>query len=724
MNIEKNFHLALQHYQQGNLEQAESLLRKVIKKRPDDFRALNFLGIIQYTLRNYDPAIEYFKKGLKFSPASADIHFNLGNALREIGQFDEAIALYQKALQLNPDYFDAYHNLGNVFQKKYQYNEAIANYQQALKRNPNLAITYYNLGTISQDKGYLNEAVMFYQKSLQIDPNILDAYFNLGNIFREMKSFNEAIESYQKALQLNPNLADACYNLGIVYDEKGQIEDAIVYYQKALQINPRLSQAHNGLGVVMQKKNEIDKAIEHYRQALAIMPDFIEATINIGNALRDYRLSEESELWYRRALSEKPDCTFCYDNLFFLMLYNDRYNAMTVFSEHLQFAKHCAEPLSSAIIPHMNARNPDRILKIGYVSPDFRKHAVSYFIEPVLSAHSKENFQIYCYADVSRADEVTERLHQYAGQWRSIAGMSDQQVADLIRSDGIDILVDLAGHTAHNRLLVFAQKPAPVQVTWIGYPATTGLSTMDYKIVDSYTDPPGLTEQFYTEKLIRMPGSFLCYLPDRESPEAGTLPVLAAGHVTFGSFNNFAKVTLDVMELWSRILLGVPNSRLIMKANSLGDKSTSKNVLEIFEQNGIDRDRIELHAMVQSSSLHLDLYNRIDIGLDTFPYNGTTTTCEALWMGVPVITLSGKTHAARVGASLLSNNGLADMIAETQDEYREKAVLLAYDVNRLQVLRKTLRKQMALSPLTDAQRFAAHLETCFRDTWSQWCKRL
>ena len=690
MNIENNFHLALQYYQQGNLEQAELLLRKVIIKRPDDFRALNLLGIIQYTLKNYNPATEYFRKALQFSAASADIYFNLGNVLKDTGQFDEAIAHYQKALQLNPDHFEAYHNLGNVFQKKNQYNEAIANYQQALKRNPNLAAAYYNLGNISEDKGYLDEAVLF----------------------------------YQKALELNPNLDDACYMLGIVYDEKGQIDNAEACYQKALQINPHFSQAHNGLGVVMQKKNEIDRAIGHFRDALTIMPDFVEAQINIGNALRDYRLSEEAEYWYRRSLSEKPDCTFCYDNLFFLLLYNDRYDAMTVFSEHLQFAKHCAEPLSSAIIPHMNARNPDRILKIGYVSPDFRKHAVSYFIEPVLSAHSKENFQIYCYADVSRADEVTERLHQYAGQWRSIAGMSDQQVADLIRSDGIDILVDLAGHTAHNRLLVFAQKPAPVQVTWIGYPATTGLSTMDYKIVDSYTDPPGLTEQFYTEKLIRMPGSFLCYLPDRESPDAGTLPVLAAGHVTFGSFNNFAKVTLDVMELWSRILLGVPNSRLIIKANSLGDKSTSKNVLEIFEQNGIDRDRIELHAMVQSSSLHLDLYNRIDIGLDTFPYNGTTTTCEALWMGVPVITLSGKTHAARVGASLLSNNGLADMIAETQDEYREKAVLLAYDVNRLQVLRKTLRKQMALSPLTDAQRFAAHLETCFRDTWSQWCKRL
>ena len=331
---------------------------------------------------------------------------------------------------------------------------------------------------------------------------------------------------YQKVLQLNPDMDDACYTLGTVYSEKGQLDNAIAYYQKALLLNPRLAQAHNDLGIVMQKKNEIVQAMELYRDAVVIMPDFIEARVNIGNALRDYRHSEDAEYWYRRALSIAPNCAFCYDNLFFLMLYHDRYDAAAVFSEHLHFAKHCAEPLSSAITPHVNVRIPDRILKIGYISPDFRKHSVSYFVEPVLASHSKEHFLIYCYSDVSQPDDVTERLRRHAVQWRNIAGMPDQEVADLIRSDGIDILVDLAGHTAHNRLLVFARKPAPVQVTWIGYPATTGLSSVDYKIVDSQTDPPGLTEQFYTEKLIRMPESFLCYLPEKESPDVGALPPL------------------------------------------------------------------------------------------------------------------------------------------------------------------------------------------------------
>jgi predicted O-linked N-acetylglucosamine transferase (SPINDLY family) len=688
MKPEKIFQLALQRFHEGELEQAESLIREVIGKQPNDLKALNFMGMILTKLRKYEPAIEFFRRALSLSPLSADLHYNMGTVLKDAGRFDEAITHYQRALQINPEHFESHHNLGHIFQRKKEIDQAILYYQEALKRNPNLADAYYNLGTIAQDKKYLNEAILF----------------------------------YQKALQLAPNLDDAYYRLGSVYADTEQLADAISCYQKALQINPRLAPAHNGLGIVMQKMHEIDRAMEQYRQAVTLMPDFVEAHINMGNALRDFRFSEGAEQWYRQALSIAPDCTFCYDNLFFLMLYHEWYDASTVFSEHLKFAQHCAEPLSSAINPHANTREPDRILKIGYVSPDFRKHAVSYFTEPVITAHSKEDFQIFCYSDVSRDDAIAERLRQHVFQWQNIKGMPDQQVADLIHSDGIDILVDLAGHTAHNRLLVFARKPAPVQVTWIGYPATTGLSAMDYKIVDAHTDPPGMTEQFYTEKLIRMPESFLCYLPDGESPAVGPLPCLSAGHITFGSFNNFAKVNPGVITMWAQILLGVPGSRFIMKANGLADKTAARIVMDMFGKNGINADRIELHGLIPSSGMHLGLYNRVDIGLDTFPYNGTTTTCEALWMGVPVITLAGKTHAGRVGSSLLANAGLAELIAETPDDYKEKAVLLVQDLKRMQTLRESLRERMAQSPLTDAKRFTANLEKCYRDIWIKWCK--
>jgi protein O-GlcNAc transferase len=300
--------------------------------------------------------------------------------------------------------------------------------------------------------------------------------------------------------------------------------------------------------------------------------------------------------------------------------------------------------------------------------------------------------------------------------------MSDEQVTELIRKDEIDILVDLAGHTASNRILVFARKPAPIQINWIGYPPTTGLSTIDYKIVDNYTDPLGKTEHFYTEKLIRMPESFLCYLPDRESSEVGNLPTLTSGYITFGSFNNFAKVSPEVMELWANILNAMPDSRLILKAKSFSDRSTCEYVRDVFNLKGIAEERTELLSWEPSTTGHLDIYNRIDISLDTFPYNGTTTTCEALWMGVPVITLAGTAYASRSGVSLLSNVGLPDLVATTFDEYFSIAIDLAKDSKRLQSLRKNLRDMMKYSPLCDAKRFTINSERCYRKMWETWCQ--
>jgi predicted O-linked N-acetylglucosamine transferase (SPINDLY family) len=312
-------------------------------------------------------------------------------------------------------------------------------------------------------------------------------------------------------------------------------------------------------------------------------------------------------------------------------------------------------------------------------------------------------------------------MRHYADHWRNISGMSDEKAVESIGEDGIDILVDLAGHTANNRLLLFARKPAPVQVSCIGYLATTGLSAIDYRIADRYTDPPGLTGKYYTEKLVRLPDSFLCYLPDRESPEIGTLPALTAGHISFGSFNKLAKVSPEVISTWSEILKAVPESRLIMKAFSFFDRMTREHTINRFAQNGIGPERIILLSW-DPSPKHLQSYNLVDIGLDTFPFNGAATTCEALWMGVPVITIEGAAYHSRAGISLLSNAGLADFIAKTYDEYIQIAVNAANDIKKLQSLRQRLRDMMAHSPLTDAKRFTANLEKCYRTMWKRWCK--
>jgi predicted O-linked N-acetylglucosamine transferase (SPINDLY family) len=405
------------------------------------------------------------------------------------------------------------------------------------------------------------------------------------------------------------------------------------------------------------------------------------------------------------------------------MNYSQRYEAPQIFSEHLNYAMRFAEPLYPIAFAYGNTKQSGRRLKIGYLSPDFRCHSVAYFIEPVIGAHDREGYEVFCYSDVAKPDEVTARIRGLADQWRDVSPLPDERIADLIRSDEIDILVDLAGHTAKNRLLVFARKPAPLQVSWIGYPSTTGLKTVDYKIVDQYTDPAGFSEQYYTEQLVRLPDCFLCYQPDREAPDIKPLPAMKNGFITFGSFNNLAKVSEDIAITWAEILKAEPSSRLIIKAKGLISERARKNVGEFFRRQGIAENRIKLHPPIPSVAKHLAFYSRIDVALDTFPYNGATTTCEALYMGVPVVTLAGNTHASRVGSSILRNLGLHDLIAESNDTYESIAKRFTDNVKHLLELRDSLRGMMTRSLLTDAKRFTGNLEKAYRDMWTQWCNK-
>jgi len=615
-------------------------------------------------------------------------------------------------------------NLGYLSQQEGRLNEAITFYKQVIQLNQNITDAYYNLGTIYQDKKQYDEALKYYRETLQRDPGIFSAHFNMGVILAARKNFDQAMMHYQQALKINPRLFDALYNLGTVYEEKKEFQQAAEYYQKALNINPDLAEAYNSLGNISAKLDDLDKAMENYSAALKRNPHYVEALYNLGNLFRDLGKIEEAEKFFRRALEIKPAYLACYSGLLFMMLYNPHYDMQQIFTEHLNFAKHCTTEISLKIGQHTNDKSPSRRLRIGYVSPDFRRHSVSYFIEPILKAHRREQFETYCYSDVSSPDEITGRIQMSADNWRSIVGMTDEEVCESILKDKIDILVDLAGHTENNRLLVFANKPAPVQISWIGYPATTGLSTIDYKLVDSFTDPIGTSEVFYTEKLIRLPDGFLCYLPENESPPIADSPILTTGHITFGSFNNFNKLSTETISLWAKILRAIPNARLIIKSLSLSKKAIRQYAIDKFIQEGFDMDRVELMPWIDSTRMHLDTYNRIDIALDTFPYNGTTTTCEALWMGVPVISLAGNTHVSRVGVSLLSNAGLQDLIAKTEDEYIDIAMTLANDVKGLQSLRKELRDTMAQSPLTDEKRFMGNLEECYRKMWDKWCTLL
>jgi predicted O-linked N-acetylglucosamine transferase (SPINDLY family) len=764
MNIQQEIQKALAHYQESDLQQAKEICKRILKKQPNNAEVLYFLGVIYSQLGNYDLAIQNIKKSLQFFPNNPDAYHIIGMSYQSQGMLSEAIEYYQKTIQQRPDYAEAYNNLGNVLKERRRIEEAIENYRKAVQLKPDLAVAYYNLGVIHQEKQEYDEAISYFRKALEFDasnlniqrmlavvlqkkaerdnapesyqeaerrlreiiitnPHDYSSYNDLGNVLKDMGKITEAMACYRKAFELNPNFVDAYFNAGDALFELGQVDEAINNYQKVIKLNPNFSDAYNNLGILLVEKNRISEALQCFETALQQDQNSVKALSNLGNILSDYGQVEEAERYYRRALSIEPGLSKVNSNLLLCMNYNPVYEAETILSEHLNFSRNFAEPLYPVSVLFLNPKNIVRRLRIGYISPDFRRHSVAYFIEPVITSHNRNHVEVFCYSDVLKPDDFTENIRGKADHWREIAKLSDERVAELIRKDGIDILVDLAGHTANNRILVFARKPAPVQVSWIGYPFSTGLSSMDYKIVDRYTDPHGWTEKYYTERLYRLPDSFLCYKPERDAPEIADPPVLKEGYLTLGSFNNLAKVSDELLLLWAEILRMVPYAHLLIKAKGLSSELTRGDLLAFFSEQGISAERIKLYPWISAQLEHLALYNKVDIALDTFPYHGTTTTCEALYMGVPVITLSGKTHASRVGASLLSNVGLPDFIASSRDDYKRIAMKLSHNVMRLSSLRKELRDMMSRSILTDAQRFTDNLENAFREMWTRWCEK-
>lgn len=722
MNVTQALDSVIEYLRQGNLQRAKGICRKILRQKPNDPDALHLLGMIYSESGEYDQAVTHIQKALQADPHFAEAYNNLGNIFRKTKRLDKALENYQKAVSLNPTLSEIFLNMGIVLQDLGNTDEAIASYHRVIEIRPDHFGAYNNLGLALQEEGNTDEAISCYRQAIQINPRFADAHNNLANTLKNKGQRDDAKSSYQQAIAINPDFAEAFNNLGILLKEEGYLDDAIACYMRALEIKSDYVEAYSNLGAAYHAKGALGRAFSYYQKAIMIDSRYADAYNNLGNAFKDAGNLVKAESYFKLALEIKSDSSVAFSNLLFTQHYDDTKSPEDVFSGHLKFAEHFEKPLIVNRIRTLNKAVTDRKLRIGYVSPDFRTHSVAYFLEPALAAHNHNDFEIFCYSDVIVPDSITNRIQGHTDSWLNIVGKSDEDVYNLVQEHQIDILVDLSGHTGNNRMLVFARKPAPVQLTWIGYPATTGLSAMDYKIVDSYTDPPGLTDHLYTEKLLRMPECFLCYLPPADSPDIIIdPPVPSEGHIHFGSFNNFSKVSPATVDMWARILQSVPDAVLVLKARCFADEQMRRYAEEMFSIRNIDADRIELLSWVPSTHPHLDLYNRIDIALDTFPYNGTTTTCEALWMGVPVITLAGKAHASRVGASLLSNIGYQELVALTVEEYIDIAVRLAKDREKLRFLHATLRDNMAQSPLTAAKQFTANLEICYRKIWKQWC---
>lgn len=580
---------------------------------------------------------------------------------------------------------------------------------------------FFKLGNSLNDQGRFEEAIAAYRRAIALKPDFAAAHYNVGNALSNQNKLEEAIAAYRRAIAIKPDLAVAHFNLANTLTKLDKFDEAIGAYRRALVLRPDFVAAHSNLGRALEEQAKLGEAILAYRRAIAISPDFAAAHCNLGNALMNQGKLEDAIAAYRRAIAIQPGFAVAHSNLLLCLNYHDELTSDQLFAEHLEWGRRFAVP-ERRQCTHANSREAGRRLRIGYVSPDLYRHSVAYFLEPLLEYRDQQAVEIYCYADLLRPDAVTARLQTLSDHWLVTVALSDDALAERIRTDGVDILVDLAGHTAKNRLGVFARKPAPVQVTWLGYPNTTGLKALDYRLVDAVTDPLGEADARASETLVRLDDGFLCYGGFEDAPEPVPPPCLATGAVTFGSFNNPTKISQATVRAWAKLLIRRPEARLLLKATPFADDATRTLFRARFAECGVEAERVELAARVPDAAEHFAVYHRVDIALDPFPYNGTTTTCEALWMGVPVVALRGDRHAGRVGASLLGRVGLADLIADSVDDYVEIALALAGDPRHLEALRSSLRPRMKASPLCDGPAFARKIEAAFRVMWRRWCE--
>jgi len=601
-----------------------------------------------------------------------------------------------------------------------QLPEAEELYRSVLAAQPEHAETHNNLGNVLRTMGRLDDAIASYRRAIALKPGYAKAYGNLGIALKRRGHLDDAIAAYRQAIALKPDHAEAYTNLASALRDKEQIDESIAACRQAIALNPGIAEAHSNLGSALKDKGQIDQAVAAYRQAIALKPNFADAHTNHGHALKDLGLIEEAIAAYRQSIALRPNHPEAASDVVFAQHYHPRYDAHAILEELRRWHQQHAHPLRKFIPVHSNDRDPNRRLRIGFVSPDFRFHVIGRNLLPLFQYHDRRQFEFICYAQVRRPDAMTQQFQQNADAWRGIVGLTDEQIAAQIQSDRIDILVDLALHMSGALLCLFARKPAPIQVTFGAYPGGTGLSTMDYRLTDPHLDPPGHHDDWYIEKSIRLPHSFWCYDPlPMEAPTepVNPLPALQNGFITFGCLNNFCKLNDAVLELWAAILRRLPKSRLIL-LGPLG--SARQRTEEKLQREQISPERIEWVSRLPRSQ-YLQTYRRIDLGLDTFPYNGHTTSLDSFWMGVPVVTLVGQTVVGRAGLSQLSNLGLTELIAETPRQYVEIVAALSSDLIRLSNLRQTLRRRMLDSPLCDREQFARGIEAAFRQMWRAWC---
>lgn len=716
MTIDQAVQLASQHHQAGRLDEAAAIYRRALSVAPKHPDALHLLGLLLHQQGRNEEAVELIRRAIAEQPATAIFHSNLASVLNAQGKTAEAIAAGRMALSLDSADSAAMNHVGTALHEMGRCEEAEQSFRKALALRPNYAAAWFNLSRALGDLRRFDEAAEACNRSIALQPQRAESHAMLGNILSRARRFKQAIAPYRRALAMQPESADAWFDLGSTLFAAGIEAESEAAYRNALRLKPDHVLTLNNLFVLLRQSGRMDEAAEALAQALALRPDAADPRMNYAMLLRDQGQIEKAMAEFRRAIAIDPQRAAIYGALLYSMHFDPRSTPRSIFHEHCLWHAVHARPLEEQIRPHENDRSPHRRLRIGYVSPDFRHHATAPFTLALLSNHRRDEFEIYCYSDVTVEDFRSAEFRPHANVWRDITPLSDAEAADAIRADRIDILIDLALHTA-GRPLLFARKPAPVQAHWLGYPGTSGSLAMDYRITDPYLDPPGGDDAFYFERSVRLPEAYWCAKRPDSCPPVNALPALETGHVTFGSMNGFLKLNDAVIDRWGDVLNGVENSRMLIAAP---EGSARRRVIERMGAKGIDAGRLEFSSRIPYRE-YMKLHHRIDIMLDAYPWTGHATSVNSLWMAVPIVTLFGATAPSRGTLSMLSNLGLADWATDSPQEYVRIAIEKAADLPRLAELRSTLRQRVEESPLGDCARFARNMETAYRRMWLNWC---
>jgi predicted O-linked N-acetylglucosamine transferase (SPINDLY family) len=674
---------AIRLHQAGDAAGSEALCRQILSQDPKHPGTLNQLGMLALQAGRWDKALALFAKLSTREPQWAQVHHGHGMALMGLGRHRDACGPLRRALRIQPDLLQARVHLGTALANAKCFVESETIFRECVARNPADKQSWLDLSTTLQSRKLYEEALQVINDGLQAIQPFPEADFVASLILYELQRWQESIEAIRRVLAQSPHCLEALINLATVLARVGELDEALACYDRAIQVNPGAAGLHNNRAKSLMELGRIPEAIAGLRQTLVLEPTSPVAS----------------------------------SNLLLVLHYLPEVEAADVFAEHVEWNRKLTSGIAGAPRLFPNPRTPDRRLRIGYVSADFREHSVARMIALLFENHDPDQCELFGYSLVNQRDAWTERLSRCTAGWRDVATLSDEKFAECVRQDRIDILVDLGGHTGDNRLLVFAHRPAPVQVTFLGYPDTTGMDAIGYRLTDSLADPPGSSDALATESLVRIDPCAWSY------PELPYLEVSPRfdGPITFGCFNTLAKLNEPLFGLWARVLAQVDNSRLLLKASGWASRQARQNALGFFQQAGIAPERIEFLGRVESYEEHLGLHRRIDIALDPFPYHGTNMTCEALWMGVPVITMAGDRHVSRVGISLLTTVGHPELIASCPDEYVRLAVDLAGDAARLARLRAGLRADMLASPLMDGIGYARRVEAAYRTMWQHWC---